>query len=133
MDIKRYKNILNTEQRIKCLGQHFQYPIIQSFNESMDNLIVREKLKKQVQREFIGNAPPFQSGTYNIIKLLQSLCTNNTAMVSSYSPINDSFLCGSLKISSGVFRENKPSTINEKKFIEQQVHISKEMIKRYLQ
>ena len=104
VDIRRYRKILDTDRKVKCLGQHYQYPIIQKLNNNLDQSEVREKLIRQIQEEFINDSPPFESGAFNIIQLLKSFSTNSRTMVSSFCAINDSFLCGSLKISTGVFR-----------------------------
>ena len=96
IDIKRYKNVLKTDEKVKCLGQHFQYPIVQKLSDRYNQLEVREKLIKQIQEEFTGDSPPFESGAYNIIQLLRSFSLNSTAMVSSHSAANGSFLFGGL-------------------------------------
>lgn len=132
VDIKRYKKHIGMKKEVKCLGQHFQYPIIQKVKNISGQFELRKKLIEQVKSEFVDNSPPFESGTYNIVRLLRSLEENDKAMVSSYCATNDSFLCGRLNTRSGEFRVNKPTTIKEMVFMKKQVNASKEMIMRYL-
>jgi len=132
MDIKRYKNLLNTTKEVSCLGQHFQYPIIQNFSHKIDQLKLRQGLVKEIETEFVGDAPPFKSGAYNIDQLLKSIINKTKVMVSSYVATRDCFLCGKLNMRDESFRENAPSTIIEKDFIDHQVLTSKKLMQRYL-
>ena len=98
MDIKRYKKLLSkTNENIICIGQHYQYPIVQNVDSLIDQMKCRENLVNGIQREFVEGAPPFKSGAYNIARLLMSINESSQAMLSSYCSVNDSFLCGKLK------------------------------------
>lgn len=132
VDFKRYSKHLVIGKRSKCLGQHYQYPIIQNIKNNFNQFDLRLKLIKQVKSEFIGDSPPYESGTYNIVKLLESLRTNSNSKISSYCSIYDSFLCGILNTQCGKFKINKPTTKKEMVFIMEQVSTSKALIARYL-
>ncbi|MDA8794021.1 hypothetical protein N9N67_12300, partial [Bacteriovoracaceae bacterium] len=109
-----------------------QFPIMQQFENYIDQIYYRNNLIKQVKTEFIKNSTPSASGAYNIAQLLKSILAKKTAKLSSYSKIYDSFLCGNLNMRNGSFRQNMPSTLFEKNFIDKQILTSKKIMRGYL-